>query len=177
MGPIFMRTTKIQSSQKITPFLWFDSQAEQAARFYLSVFRKSKIVKVLRCTGKAAQAVGRPDGSVLTVEFEMEGQRFIALNGGPMFKFNEAVSFVVNCRTQAEVDRYWAALSAGGEKRECGWLQDKFGVFWQITPTILPELLGDKDAAKAGRAMAAMLQMTKIDIKALKDAVRGKNID
>jgi predicted 3-demethylubiquinone-9 3-methyltransferase (glyoxalase superfamily) len=167
-----MSTDKIQSSQRITPFLWFDSQAEEAARFYASVFRKSKILKIARCTGKAAEKIGRPVGSVMIVEFQIEGQRFTAFNGGPLFKFNEAVSFWVNCKTQAEVDKYWNALSAGGEKRECGWLQDKFGVFWQIVPTILPKLLNDKDTAKAGRVFEAMLQMTKIDIKRLKNAAR-----
>lgn len=167
-----MTPAKIQYSQKITPFLWFDGQAEKAVRFYISVFRKSKILKIARVTEQAARRIAQPQGSVLTVEFQIEGQRFVALNGGPLFKFNEAVSFVVNCETQAEVDRYWDALSAGGEKRQCGWLQDKFGVFWQITPTILPELLSGKDTAKAGRAMEAMLQMTKLDIKRLKEAAR-----
>jgi predicted 3-demethylubiquinone-9 3-methyltransferase (glyoxalase superfamily) len=167
-----MRITKSNHSQKITPFLWFDSQAEEAARFYISVFRKSKILKTARCVGGAAKRIGRPVGSVLTVEFEIEGQKFIALNGGPLFKFNEAVSFVVNCKTQAEVDEYWDALSAGGEKRQCGWLRDRFGVFWQVTPTILGELLSSKDTAKAERVMNAMLQMTKLDIGALKKAAR-----
>ena len=167
-----MRLSNSNHSQKITPFLWFDSQAEKAARFYVSVFRKSKILKIARCTREAAAKTGKPAGSVLTVEFEIEGQKFVALNGGPLFKFNEAVSFVVNCKTQAEVDRYWDALSAGGEKRQCGWLKDKFGVFWQIVPTILVELLSDKDTAKAERVMHAMLQMTKLDIGLLKRAAR-----
>lgn len=167
-----MKQLKLQSFQKITPFLWFDTQAEEAARFYTSVFRKSKILRVARCTGKAAEKIGRPPGSVLTVEFEIEGQRFVALNGGPNFKFNESVSFVVNCKTQAEVDKYWDTLSAGGEERECGWLKDKFGVFWQIVPTVMFELLGHKDTAKAERATLAMLEMTKIDIKRVKEAAR-----
>ncbi|HEV2454369.1 MAG TPA: VOC family protein [Verrucomicrobiae bacterium] len=167
-----MGSPKIQSGQKITPFLWFDRQAEEAARFYTSIFKKSRIVTVMRATGGAAKKTGHKAGSVLTVEFELAGQRFVALNGGPLFKFNEAVSFVVNCKTQADVDRYWDALSAGGEERECGWLRDKFGVFWQITPSILLKLINDPDTAKAERAFEAMLRMTRIDIKALKDAVR-----
>jgi len=167
-----MPATKIQSSQKITPFLWFDSQAEEAARFYISIFRKSKILKIARSRGKAAEKMGYHAGSVLTVEFELEGQRFVALNGGPQFKFNEAVSFVVNCKTQAEVDKYWDALSAGGKTSQCGWLQDKFGVFWQITPTILGEGLSGKDTAKAERIFEAMLQMKKLDINKLKEAAR-----
>lgn len=165
-----MRISKSNHSQKITPFLWFDSQAEQAARFYISVFRKSKILKIACCTGDPAKKLGMRDGSVLTVEFEIERQKFLALNGGPVFKFNEAVSFVVNCKTQAEVDKYWDTLSAGGEKRQCGWLKDKFGVFWQIVPTVLVEMLSDKDKAKAERVMNSMLQMTKLDIQGLKDA-------
>lgn len=167
-----MNTAKIKSSQRITPFLWFDSQAEEAARFYISIFPKSKILRIARSSGKAAEKIGYPAGSVLTVEFEIEGQRFVALNGGPQFKFNESVSFVVNCKTQAEVDEYWDALSAGGEKRECGWLRDKYGVFWQITPTILGEVLSGKDTKKAERIFEAMLQMTKLDIKKLKEAAR-----
>lgn len=165
-----MKIQKLQPSQRITPFLWFDGQAEAAARFYTSVFSKSKILKIARVTEQAARKIAKPEGSVLTVEFQLEGQRFVALNGGPLFKFNESVSFVVNCKTQSEVDKYWDALSAGGEKRQCGWLQDKFGVFWQITPTILPEVLAGTDTAKAERIMAAMLQMTKLDIAALKNA-------
>ncbi|HEY1788894.1 MAG TPA: VOC family protein [Verrucomicrobiae bacterium] len=161
----------------MTPFLWFDHQAEKAARFYVSIFRKSRILKIARVTEQAARKIGQTQGAVLTVEFQIEGQRFVALNGGPLFKFNEAVSFVVNCKTQIEVDRYWDALSAGGEKRECGWLQDKFGVFWQITPTMLPEILSGTDTAKAGRVMEAMLQMTKLDIKRLKEAASGKDLD
>ena len=167
-----MRLSNSNHSQKITPFLWFDSQAEDAARFYISVFQKSKILKIARCTGEPAKKIGMSDGAVLTVEFEIEGQKFLALNGGPLFKFNEAVSFVVNCKTQAEVDKYWNALSANGERRQCGWLRDKFGVFWQIVPTVLVELLSSKDTAKAERVMNAMLQMTKLDIGTLKKAAR-----
>ena len=165
-----MPRTKIQSFQKITPFLWFDNNAEEAARFYISIFKRSKILRIARCTNKMAQKIGKRESSVLTVEFELEGQRFVALNGGPAFKFNESVSFVVNCETQAEVDKYWKALSAGGETRECGWLKDKFGAFWQICPTIMFKFLTDKDTARTERAFEAMLQMTKLDIKKLKEA-------
>ena len=156
--------------QRITPFLWFDSQAEEAARFYTSVFNDSKIGKIARYDEAGEKASGRPAGSVMTVEFQLGGQEFVALNGGPHFKFNEAVSFVVNCKTQAEVDRYWARLSAGGQEVQCGWLKDKYGVSWQIVPTILGKLLSGNDAAKAGRVMQAMLKMVKLDIKELKQA-------
>ena len=157
--------------RKITPFLWFDHQAEEAAKFYTSIFKNSKIGRVLRYDKEAAKAAGRPLGSVLTVEFEIEAQKFVALNGGPEFKFNESISFVVNCETQEEVDYYWAKLTAdGGKKSQCGWLKDKFGVSWQVTPTVLIDMLHDKDATKAGRVMKAMLQMQKIDIKSLKEA-------
>ena len=160
--------------QKITPFLWFDNQAEQAAKFYTSVFRKSKIVKIARYGAEGEKVSGRPKGSVMTVEFEIEGQRFIALNGGPVFKFTEAVSFVVNCETQVEVDYYWQKLSAGGKEVQCGWLRDKFGLSWQIVPAILGELLSDKDKTKSQRVMQAMLQMVKLDIKGLKQAYNSK---
>lgn len=159
--------------QKITPFLWFDGQAEEAARFYVSIFKNSKILNVARYTEAGKQAHGRPPGSVMTVEFQLEGQRFITLNGGPQFKFTEAVSFSVDCKTQEEVDRFWKMLSEGGEEGPCGWLKDKYGLSWQINPTILGELLGDKDAKKAGRVMDAMLKMKKIDISALKKAYKG----
>jgi predicted 3-demethylubiquinone-9 3-methyltransferase (glyoxalase superfamily) len=163
--------------QKITPFLWFDDQAEEAAKFYTSIFKDSKVGKILRYseeTAKVSQS-GRPPGSVLTVEFEIEGQKFTALNGGPQFKFNESVSFVVNCETQEEVDYYWEKLTAdGGEESACGWLKDKFGVSWQITPTVLIEMLQDENAEKSERVMNAMLQMQKIDIKKLKAAYAGK---
>jgi len=158
--------------QKITPFLWFDNQAEEAARFYTSIFRNSRIGKIARYDESGAKASGRPAGSVMTVEFQLEGQKFVALNGGPHFKFNEAVSFVVNCETQAEVDRYWSQLSAGGKEVQCGWLKDKYGVSWQIVPTILGKLLSGKDAAKARRVMQAMLKMVKLDIKKLRQAAR-----
>jgi predicted 3-demethylubiquinone-9 3-methyltransferase (glyoxalase superfamily) len=159
---------------KITPFLWFNDNAEEAVKFYTSVFKKSKAGKIARYNEAGEKAAGRPAGSVMTVEFEIEGQEFIALNGGPVFKFNEAISFVVSCKTQAEVDYYWNKLSAGGKKVQCGWLQDKFGVSWQIVPTILGELMSSKDTAKSQRVMAAMLKMVKLDIQKLKEAAAGK---
>lgn len=163
--------------QKITPFLWFDDQAEEAAKFYTSIFKNSEIGRIL-CydeeTAKVSQS-GRPAGSVLTIEFEIEGQKFVALNGGPQFKFTESISFVVNCETQKEVDYFWEKLTAdGGEESQCGWLRDKFGMSWQVTPTVLIDMLHDKDAKKSERVMKAMLQMQKIDIKKLEAAYRGK---
>ena len=160
--------------QKIVPFLWFADQAEAAAKFYVSIFRKSRVLRVARYGEADSRASGRPKGSVMTVEFELAGQRFLALNGGPQFKFTEAVSFVVNCRTQAEVDRYWKKLSAGGKEIQCGWLKDKYGVPWQIVPVILGDLLADRDAAKRERVMEAMLQMVKLDIAGLKRAAAGR---
>jgi predicted 3-demethylubiquinone-9 3-methyltransferase (glyoxalase superfamily) len=160
--------------QKITPFLWFNDTAEEAAKFYTSVFKRSKLGKIARY-GKAGEKVaGRPAGSVMTVEFKIEGQQFIALNGGPIFQFNESISFVVNCRTQAEVDYYWKKLTAGGKPVQCGWLKDKFGISWQIVPTVLNELMSTKDEAKSERVMAAMLNMVKLDIKKLKAAAKGR---
>jgi len=152
--------------QKITPFLWFDHQAEEAANFYASIFPNSRIVKVVRY-GKAGPG---PAGSVMTVEFQLEGQSFVALNGGPHFKFTEAISFVVNCQTQDEVDAFWEKLSAGGTEVQCGWLKDKFGLSWQIVPTVLPQLLNDPDPEKSQRVMKVMLTMKKLDISALKQA-------
>ena len=161
--------------QKITPFLWFDDQAEDAVKFYTSIFSDSKIGRILRYTDEAAETSGRPVGSVLTIEFEIEGQKFVALNGGPQFKFNESVSFVVNCETQEEVDYFWKELTAnGGEESACGWLKDKFGLSWQITPIALIDMLHDADREKSGRVMQAMLQMQKIDIKKLKAAYDGE---
>ena len=155
--------------QKISPFLWFDSNAEEAANFYVSIFKNSKILKIAR-SGEAGPG---PAGSVMVVNFQIEGQDFIALNGGPLFKFTEAISFVVNCQTQEEVDHYWNKLTAGGgQESQCGWLKDKYGLSWQVTPTILGELLADKDQKKAQRVMQAMLQMKKIDIAALKRAAQ-----
>jgi predicted 3-demethylubiquinone-9 3-methyltransferase (glyoxalase superfamily) len=156
--------------QKITPFLWFDSQAEEAAKFYVSIFKNSKIVSVDRY-GDAGPG---PKGTVMIATFQIDGQEFVALNGGPRFKFTEAVSFVVNCETQEEVDYFWEKLSAGGEKSMCGWLKDKFGLSWQVVPTILDKLMRDKDAVKAQRVMQAMLQMDKLDIKILQQAYEGR---
>ena len=161
--------------QQITPFLWFDHEAEEAAKFYTSVFKNSKVGRILRYDEASAKAAGRPVGSVLTIEFEIEGQKFTALNGGPEFKFNESVSFVVNCETQEEVDYFWEKLIAGGgQESACAWLKDKFGLSWQVTPTVLIEMLHDKNAKKAERVMKAMMQMQKIDIKKLNAAYAGK---
>jgi len=160
--------------QKITPSLWFDHQAEEAAKFYTSIFKNSKAGRILRCSERAAEKTGRPIGSVLTIEFEIESQKFVALNGGPLFKFNESISFVVNCETQEEVDYFWEKLTAdGGEESACGWLKDKFGVSWQIVPTVLIDMLHDKDSEKSERVTNAMLQMQKIDIRKLKTAYEG----
>ena len=155
--------------QKITPFLWFDGKAEEAMNFYTSIFKNAKVGSVTRY-GEAGPG---PKGTVMSATFELEGQEFYALNGGPQFKFSPAVSFFVKCTTQDEVDMYWEKLSAGGEKLPCGWLQDRFGLSWQIIPTVLGEMLGDKDAARSARVMAAMMKMTKIDIKALQQAYAG----
>jgi predicted 3-demethylubiquinone-9 3-methyltransferase (glyoxalase superfamily) len=156
--------------QKITPFLWFDGKAEEAANFYTSIFGNSKIVSIARY-GEAGPGA---KGSVMTVEFQLEGQDFIALNGGPQFKFTEAISFSVNCETQEEVDSFWKKLSEGGEEGPCGWLKDRYGLSWQINPTVLGEMLNDPDPAKAQRVMKAMLQMRKIDIKSLRQAYGGR---
>jgi predicted 3-demethylubiquinone-9 3-methyltransferase (glyoxalase superfamily) len=156
--------------QKISPFLWFDNQAEQAAKFYVSVFPNSKIVGVSRY-GDGGPG---PKGTVMTVTFELHGQRFIALNGGPQFTFTEAISFSVDCKTQEEVDRYWEKLSDGGEEGPCGWLKDRYGLSWQINPTVLGQMLSDPDPEKAKRAMEAMLKMKKIDIAALERAYNRK---
>ena len=163
-------------SPKLIPCLWFDTQAEEAARFYVSVFPDSKIGQITRY-GKAGQEVhGRPEGSVLTVALELAGQTFTALNGGPIFKFNEAVSFQIMCETQAEVDHYWNKLSAGGDPaaQQCGWLKDRFGLSWQVVPTAMMRMLGDPDTVKSQRAMAAMMQMKKLDIAALQRAFDGR---
>jgi predicted 3-demethylubiquinone-9 3-methyltransferase (glyoxalase superfamily) len=159
--------------QKITSFLWFNDQAEEAVNFYVSIFRDSKIGTIAHYGEAAAKVSGQPKGSVMTVAFRLEGQEFVALNGGPHFKFTEAVSFVINCRTQKEVDKYWEKLSVGGEKGQCGWLKDKYGVSWQISPTVLIELLSHKDSLKSERVMQAILQMKKIDIKTLRRASRA----
>ncbi|HEX9443869.1 MAG TPA: VOC family protein [Candidatus Binatia bacterium] len=155
--------------QKITPCLWFDSNAEEAAQFYTSIFKNSKIRHISRYTEAGYEIHRRPAGTAMTVEFELDGQTFTALNGGPVFKFNEAISFQVSCASQEEVDYYWEKLAEGGDKKaqQCGWLKDKYGVSWQIVPKALVEMLQDKDAGKSGRVMQAMLQMTKIDIPTL----------
>jgi predicted 3-demethylubiquinone-9 3-methyltransferase (glyoxalase superfamily) len=152
--------------QKITPFLWFDDKAEEAMNHYVSIFKNSKVVSIQRF-GDAGPG---PAGSVMTATFELEGQQFMALNGGPEFGFTEAISLFVDCETQAEVDELWDKLVAGGQPSQCGWLKDRYGLSWQIIPKALGELLGDKDPEKAGRAMKAMLQMQKIDVKKLKEA-------
>ncbi len=158
---------------KITPFLWFDSAAEEAARFYVSVFPNSRIGAIAHY-GAAGPG---PAGSVMTVEFELDGKSFVALNGGPIFKFTEAVSFVVDCASQDEVDAYWEKLSDGGQPGPCGWLKDRYGLSWQIVPTALPALLTDPDPARGQRVMAAMLQMQKLDIAALEAAAAGQGME
>jgi predicted 3-demethylubiquinone-9 3-methyltransferase (glyoxalase superfamily) len=165
----------MQSSNRITPCLWFENQGEEAAKFYTSIFKNSKIVKVSRYTEAGREAHRRPAGSVMTVEFELDGQTFTALNGGPVFKFNEAVSLQVNCETQEEVDYYWDKLSEGGDPKaqQCGWLKDKYGLSWQVVPRALIEAISDPDPVKAGRVMEAMLPMKKIDIAAVKRAYAG----
>jgi predicted 3-demethylubiquinone-9 3-methyltransferase (glyoxalase superfamily) len=162
----------MQIKQKITPCLWFDNQAEEAAGFYLSVFKNSRIVNVTRYGEAGKEIHGRPPGSVLTVAFELDGQSFTALNGGPVFKFNEAVSFQVNCDTQEEIDYYWEKLTEDGDEKaqQCGWLKDKYGLSWQVVPTILDELMDDADPAKSDRVMEAVLRMKKLDIDELKRA-------
>ncbi len=161
--------------QKITPFLWFDNNSEEAVNFYVSIFKNSKVGKVTRYNEASAKAAGRPEGSVMTAEFQLEGQNFVAINGGPHFKFTEAISFVVDCRSQEEVDYFWEKLTAdGGQESQCGWLKDKYGLSWQITPRVLIEMIGDKDPQKAQRVMEAMLQMKKIDIPTLKRAYEGE---
>src|SRR4030095_1551008 len=156
--------------QRISPFLWFDDKAEEAVKFYTSIFKNSKITNVARYGEAGAQVSGRPKGSVMTVAFQLDGQEFIALNGGPQFKFTEAVSFVVNCQTQEELDEYWKKLSDGGQEVQCGWLKDKYGLSWQLVPTVLEQLMSDPDPKKTERVMRAMLQMKKLDIKGLKQA-------
>ena len=163
------------SLQKITPCLWFDRQAEEAAKFYTSIFKNSRIGNISRY-GEAGQEIhGMPAGTVLTVEFELEGQSFTALNGGPIFKFNEAISFQIHCETQKELDYYWEKLSEGGDQKaqQCGWLKDRYGASWQIVPVVLPKLLMDTDPKKSERTMQALLQMKKLDIEKLKQAHAG----
>ncbi|HLN99992.1 MAG TPA: VOC family protein [Pyrinomonadaceae bacterium] len=156
--------------QKITPFLWFDNQAEEAVNFYVSLFKNSK---VLSCS-RYGEAGPGPKGTVMVCKFQLEGQEFLALNGGPHFKFTEAVSFVVNCETQPEIDALWQKLSEGGEEGQCGWLKDKYGLSWQVVPPVLEQLMKDKDPQKSKRVMEAMLKMKKIEIAALRRAYDGQ---
>jgi len=156
--------------QKISPCLWFDNQGEEAARFYVSLFKNSKILNVARYGESGAKISGRPAGSVMTVTFQLAGQEFMALNGGPLFKFSEAISLIVSCETQAEVDEMWEKLSQGGEQGPCGWLKDKYGLSWQIVPKVLEEMMQDKDPKKSEKVMEAVLQMKKLDIAGLKRA-------
>ena len=161
--------------KKINPFLWFDSEAEEAAKFYVEIFKNSKIGKLARYPKEAAEKIGRPPGSVMTVEFTLDRVDFVALNGGPRFKFTEAISFSVNCETQDEIDYFWEKLSADdGSTGPCGWLKDKFGLSWQVSPIVLGEMLADKDPAAAGRVMKAMMEMDKIDIAELKKAYEAR---
>jgi predicted 3-demethylubiquinone-9 3-methyltransferase (glyoxalase superfamily) len=162
--------------QKIIPCLWFDDKAEEAAKFYASIFKNSKIGNVSRYGKEGYEFHGKEDGTVMTVDFEIEGQKYVALNGGPIFKFNEAISFQVHCETQKEVDYYWEKLSEGGDEKaqQCGWLKDKYGVSWQIVPVVLTKMLQDKDAKKSQRVMKALLQMRKLDIKTLTQAYEEK---
>ncbi len=164
------------NAQKITPCLWFDDRAEEAARFYTSVFRDSKIKRIAHYGKEGYEIHGMPEGTVMIVEFEIEGQTFTALNGGPLFKFNEAISFQVNCETQEELDYYWGRLSEGGDEKaqQCGWLKDKYSVSWQIIPKVMAELLNDSHSEKSQRAMKAMLQMKKIDIETIRRAYEGQ---
>ena len=156
--------------QKITPFLWFDDKAEEAVNFYVSITKNSRIGSITHYGKEGAAVSGRPKGTVMTVTFQLDGQEFMALNGGSLFRFTEAISFMVNCKSQEEVDELWEKLSAGGEKGRCGWLKDKYGLSWQIVPTVLGEMMQDKDAEKSRKVMEAMLQMDKLDIKTLKQA-------
>lgn len=160
--------------QKMTPCLWFDNQAEEAMHFYVSIFKNSKIGNVTHYGDEGAKISGRPKGSVMTVTFQLDGQEFMALNGGPQFTFTEAVSFMVNCKSQEEIDELWEKLSEGGEKGQCGWLKDKYGLSWQIVPTVLSEMMQDRDSEKTNRVMGAILQMTKLKIKGLQQAFERK---
>ena len=165
----------MQQIQKITPCLWFDDQAEEAAKFCIAIFKNSRIKRITRYGKEGYEIHHRPEGTVMTVEFELDGQKFTALNGGPVFKFNEAISFQVYCETQAEVDYFWEKLSEGGDEKaqQCGWLKDKYGLSWQVVPSVLIEMINDADSQKAERVMAAMLKMKKIDIDQLKRAYDG----
>lgn len=163
------------AAQKITPCLWFDTEAEEAAKFYVSVFKDSRIRRIAHYPNEGQEIHGKPPGSVMTVEFEIEGQKFVALNGGPHFKFNEAISFQVHCATQKEIDYFWSKLSEGGQEGPCGWLKDKFGASWQVVPAVLPDMLMDPDAQKSQRVTKAFLQMKKFDLEALQRAYEGRS--
>ena len=160
--------------QKITPCLWFDTAAEEAVNFYISVFENGRIHKTTRYTEEGFEVHGRPAGSVMTIEYELDGTKFTALNGGPMFRFNEAVSFQIGCSTQEEIDHFWSKLSAGGEEGPCGWLKDRFGLSWQVVPVRLAEMLADPDAQKVERVTRAFLQMRKFDLDELEAAYEGR---
>jgi predicted 3-demethylubiquinone-9 3-methyltransferase (glyoxalase superfamily) len=159
---------------RIAPCLWFDSQAEEAARFYCSVFKNSKLGRVSHFPDAGQEIHGKEAGSVMTVEFEIDGQPFVALNGGPQFKFDEAVSFQIYCETQSEIDHYWKALTEGGQEGPCGWLKDKFGLSWQVVPAAIPQMMSDADPARAARVMDAFMKMKKFDVAALQRAYEGK---
>ena len=156
--------------QKISPCLWFDNQAEEAVNFYVSIFKNTKIGNITHYGEEGAKVSGRPKGSVMTVTFQLDGQEFMALNGGPHFQFTEAVSFIIHCASQEEVDELWEKLSDGGEKGQCGWLKDKYGLSWQIVPTVLSEMMQSHDHKKTNRVMSTLLQMKKLDIKRLQEA-------
>ena len=167
-----MATQTTSSKQKITPFLWFNDNAEEAVNFYTSVFKNSKIGTISRYDEASSKASGRPAGTVMTVSFELDGQDFMALNGGPEFQFTPAISMVVNCETQQEVDYFWEKLSEGGKEIECGWLQDKYGVSWQVVPVALGELMKSNDSEKTGRVMEALMKMKKLDVEKLEQAAK-----
>jgi predicted 3-demethylubiquinone-9 3-methyltransferase (glyoxalase superfamily) len=175
-GIIYTDLPKLRSSfvQKIYPCLWFDNQAEEAANFYVSIFKNSKIENVARYGASASKASGQPEGSVMTVEFELDGQHYMALNAGPAFKFNPSISMVVNCETQDEIDHFWNELSNGGKIVECGWLTDKYGISWQIVPAVLEEMRRDNDSAKNDRVMAQVVKMKKLEIEPLQRAYDGQ---
>jgi predicted 3-demethylubiquinone-9 3-methyltransferase (glyoxalase superfamily) len=164
------------SSQKISPCLWFDDQAEEAAHFYMGIFKNSRVLSIARYGEAGKEIHGKASGSVMTVEFELDGQPFTALNGGPVFQFSEAISFQIHCQTQAEIDHFWTKLTAGGDERsqQCGWLKDKFGVSWQVVPAVLAQMLKDPDPVKSQRTMQAVFQMKKLDIARLQAAYEGK---
>lgn len=166
---------KSKITQKITPFLWFNNQAEEAVKFYTSIFKNSKILTTARYDKESAKASGQKEGTVMTSSFELDGQKFMALNGGPVFKFNEAISFVIECEDQKEIDYYWDKLTSGGGKEvQCGWLQDKFGLSWQVTPSILGTYASDPDPKKVERVMGVIMKSIKINISELKKAYEGK---